>query len=233
MLSRERLEKSGRPVCIDTQSPAIPAAKFMAERSGLTMTVTVPSLTLSRLRAETREQHDKIEQTLLLMDDDLTPEKYRRRLEQFYGFYRPVEEQILNDHGPISQWLSVEQRRKLPLLETDLKALGQPADTSLPRCVKLPPLISAAECFGCLYVLEGATLGGVIISRHIESRLGLSPKSGGAFFCGYGEQTGAMWQQFRAAITAFSADAGEQDVIVASARATFEALQDWCEEVAR
>ena len=190
--------------------------------------VTLQLPLLSRLRTETRDRHDAIEQTLLLMDDDLTPEAYRRRLEQFFGFYKPVEERLLDGCGPLAPWLNVQARRKTPLLEADLTALGQAA-ARLPVCTTLPPLVSAAACFGCLYVLEGATLGGVIISRHVGQKLGVSPAAGGAFFYGYGEQTGAMWQQFRAAITDFSRQSDAQDAVVASARATFEALQHWCE----
>ena len=184
---------------------------------------------LSRLRTETRDQHDAIEQTLLLMDDDLTLEAYRRRLGQFLGFYKPVEERLLDGRSPLAPWLDVQARRKTPLLEADLTALGQDA-ARLPICTTLPPLVSAAACFGCLYVLEGATLGGVIISRHVGQKLGVSPAAGSAFFGGYGEQTGAMWQQFRTAITAFSRQSEAQDAVVASARATFEALQRWCEK---
>jgi heme oxygenase len=193
------------------------------------MSVTLQLPLLYRLRTETRHQHDAIEQTLLLMEDDLTLEGYRRRLEQFYGFYQPVEQRLLDGGGPIAPWLPVPQRRKAHLLKADLKALGQHAALP-PVCTNLPPLDSAAECFGCMYVLEGASLGGVIISRHAGQRLGITPESGGSFFFGYGEQTGVMWQQFRAAITAFSVESDDQDVVIASARATFEALQHWCEK---
>jgi heme oxygenase len=194
------------------------------------MTVALHAPTLSRLRSETREQHDAIEKTLLLMDDDLTLETYRRRLEQFYGFYAPVEERLFNHSSPLAAWLSLEPRRKTPLLQADLSALGYPAAARLPLCTNLPRLVSSAECFGCLYVLEGATLGGVIISRHVQQKLGVLPSAGGAFFGGYGDRTGAMWQACRSAMTAFSSDADDQDVVVASARATFLALQQWCEK---
>ena len=193
------------------------------------MSTVLHPLLLSRLRTETRAQHDAIEQTLLLMDDDLTVEGYGRRLQQFYGFYKPVEARILDRSGPVAPWLAVRERRKTPALEADLKALGLAA-AQLPLCASLPPLASAAECFGCLYVLEGASLGGLIISRHVEQKLGMSAACGGSFFGGYGEHTGAMWQQFRAAITAFSSGTDEQDAVVDSARATFEALRHWCEE---
>ena len=47
---------------------------------------------LARLKDETRPEHDAIEQVLDLMDGTLTLAAYRRRLEQFHGFYRPVED---------------------------------------------------------------------------------------------------------------------------------------------
>ena len=185
---------------------------------------------LSRLRIETRDHHDAIERTLLLMDDNLTLASYRQRVEQFYGFYKPVEERLLDSCGSIAPWIAVKQRHKTPHLEADLTALGQQAIDRLPLCTNLPSLISAAECFGCLYVLEGATLGGVVINRHVEQKLGVTPATGGRFFNGYGEQTGSMWHQFRDAITAFSLQSDQQEMVVASALATFATLHHWCEK---
>jgi heme oxygenase len=70
----------------------------------------------------------------------------------------------------------------------------------------------------------------VIINGYVKQKLGILPGSGADFFYGYGEQTGLMWQQFRAAITAFGVNSDQHDVVVASARATFETLQQWCEK---
>ena len=49
---------------------------------------------LSRLRAETRAEHDAIEAVLDLTGDGLTRDGYRRILERFYGFYAPLEPAI-------------------------------------------------------------------------------------------------------------------------------------------
>lgn len=189
-----------------------------------------PAALLIRLRTETREQHDAIEHTLMLMDDELGCELYRRRLEQFYGFYKPVEQRMLSNDSALRHWLSLPERRKTALLEADLSTLGGNAPAQLPLCVDLPPLNSVADFFGCMYVLEGASLGGTVISRHVQKKLGVSPLSGGQFFYGYGNHTGAMWQQFRSAITAFSSEQVDHDAIVSSARATFETLRHWCNE---
>jgi heme oxygenase len=193
------------------------------------MAATLDPAVLSRLRMETRVQHEAIEQTLMLMDDTLSLDAYRHRLEQLYGFYKPLEDQILKAGGPLDEWLAPQPRRKVPLLEADLEALGQQAEAQLALGSQLPALSGVPDFFGCLYVLEGATLGGVLITRHVRKKLGVTPLTGGRFFNGYGEQTGAMWQEFRRAITAFSATTDQQDAIVAAARATFETLQHWCE----
>lgn len=194
------------------------------------MNLALQATVLHRLRHETRDQHDAIERTLMLMDEGLSGDQYRQRLEQFHGFYQPVEARMFGHASPLAGALQLAPRRKTPLLVADLATLGGCAATHLPVCADLPPLGSAAEHFGCMYVLEGASLGGVLISRHIHKALRVTPASGGSFFYGYGERTGAMWQEFRSAITAFSLESDDHDAIVASARATFETLQRWCEE---
>ncbi len=76
-----------------------------------------------------------------------------------------------------------------------------------------------------MYVLEGSTLGGTMISRRLRQSLGLHPGSGGGaqFFFSYGPQVGRMWRDFTAALEAYSEGNahGKDEEIVASAQATF------------
>ena len=55
-----------------------------------------PSAILARLRLETRGEHDAVELELDLIGVSLTREGYRQRLEQFYGFYAPLEAALHN-----------------------------------------------------------------------------------------------------------------------------------------
>ena len=113
---------------------------------------------------------------------------YIRLLERFYGFYEPWEESMRS-----SDWL--DGRRKTPLLAADLAFFGRhPA--ALPRCSELPRAANAAETVGVMYVLEGSTLGGQLLSRHFERLLSVRPGAGGTFFAGYGAGTGSMWRAF-------------------------------------
>ncbi|MCX4247079.1 biliverdin-producing heme oxygenase [Paraliomyxa miuraensis] len=178
----------------------------------------------ARLERETRVEHDAIERTLAeLTGDTLTLARYCHRLVQLHGFHRAVEERLVSVPG-----LDLRERRKTPLLESDLVALG--IDERYWRtCTEIPRLDTTEERFGCLYVLEGSTLGGRIISRHLHRSLGVTPRTGGRFFHGYGARTGAMWREFRAALAAHAEVSESPDEIVAAAIATFRALRSWCE----
>lgn len=183
---------------------------------------------LERLKAETRPEHDAIEAALGLLDPSLTQAAYCGTLSRFYGFYRPLEAGVWSlcdwrEHG-----LEPAERRKTPLLEADLRALGVDPP-QLSTCADLPPHRTIAFAFGCLYVMEGATLGGQVISRHIRQTLGLMPAAGGRFFDGYGARTGAMWRAYRTALAAFTTTHDRQDHVVDAAVQTFRKLRTWHE----
>lgn len=199
-----------------------------------------PSLILSRLRLETRGEHDAVEQVLDLMGSSLSHQSYRQRLEQFYGFYAPLEK-ALQSHGksladrackaPLSDAISsalAARLNKTAHLQQDLHHLGVPAHV-LPLCRDLPPLRTQAEVLGCLYVMEGATLGGRLITQHVRAALGITPATGGSFFQGYGDDTGRMWQGMRQLLVSGSPDTETENNIVTNAIATFACLRSWCE----
>ena len=187
---------------------------------------------LARLRSDTHAEHEAVERQLGLAEETLTLTRYRRRLEQFWGFYAPLEARLEAGAPSRPAEPSFAGRRKTGWLETDLRALGVPRPEKLARCACLPDLSNRAARLGCSYVLEGATLGGQIISRHVAACLGISAESGGRFFHGYGGRTGEMWTTFTAGIRSFVESAGEEDAIVASALGTFRSLRTWCDESA-
>jgi len=88
---------------------------------------------------------------------------------------------------------------------------------------------------GYLYVMEGSTLGGQLISRHFRQTLGIELATGGAYFHGYGEQTGARWKEtvqfLDAAPVVASNDPQVQaafvDAAVGGANDTFIHLREW------
>ena len=189
---------------------------------------------LKRLRTETSERHAGLEQSMPVMNPNLSRSDYRALLEVFFGYYAPLEARL--GASPVWAELAFDfaARRKVPRLEQDLVALGLTAEelTRLPRCAELPELdtvlgCSGARVLGFLYVIEGATLGGQVITRHLLATHGITPETGGAFFAGYGAETGPQWQAFGAMITAAAERLGGENELIASANRTFQTLDLW------
>jgi heme oxygenase len=187
---------------------------------------------LKRLKQATSASHTALENQLPLMNTDLTRDEYGQFVSRFFGFYAPLESQLLA--SPLWQTLAFDYhaRQKTPRLKQDLSSLGNSADVLAvtPHCTDLPALTTPEQLLGCLYVIEGATLGGRVISRHLQNQLGLTSESGGAFFDGYGTETGLRWKAFCTMLSRnadSSGDEGRHEAIVAGANRTFEALTRW------
>ncbi len=183
---------------------------------------------LQRLRAETSRNHAAIESLMPVLDPNMSLVIYCRLLTRFWGYYAPLEELLraeIEIYWPDQEYICSE-RAKVPRLEKDLRALGNDS-TLLERCTRLPELKTPAQVLGCLYVVEGATLGGQIISKHLQANLGMGPETGAAFFHGYGTNTGQQWKSFREFITSNAEPMSQNDEIVLSANDTFQTLSEW------
>lgn len=180
---------------------------------------------LDRLRAETRAAHDALERSLDPERRMRTPAAYRSLLALFHGFHASWEPAVAAALGHAA---FLGPRRRLHLLAADLRHLGldEAAIAALPRPL-LPPFPSRAAAIGSLYVLEGSTLGGQVIARHLRAALGLGPGAACAYYLAHGPATGAMWRETRAVIAAAIRSPGEADEAVGGALMTFGALQGW------
>ncbi|WP_185961438.1 biliverdin-producing heme oxygenase [Telmatospirillum sp. J64-1] len=180
----------------------------------------------ARLRRETWPIHQRLEDDLGLMAPDLSRERYLWLLTRFWGFHSPWEAALTAIFGEGDAIFA--PRRRLHLLEQDLTFLGLTAEeiAALPLCPHLPVFRSREEALGSLYVLEGSTLGGRFITRHVRARFGWSEEQGMAYFHSHGAQVGAMWQDFRRILSAHSSPAAD-DAITGMAVATFIALHRW------
>jgi len=184
---------------------------------------------LSRLKQATQTRHAALESRSILLDPLLSRTAYRNCLRRFFGYYAPLELSLLGASIWSDAGIAHPEWQKAPLLAQDLLNLGDTPDqlSHAPQCQSLPDLSTAARIFGCLYVIEGATLGGQIVTKHLNASLAITPHSGGAFFRGYGEHTGSRWKSFGKQLTAFALKSGYDDEILASANKTFETLDRW------
>jgi len=185
---------------------------------------------LAKLKEATRDQHNALESVVDVMNQTFSRLDYEALIIKFYRFYEAIEGSLPFDELR-ANGLDFELRRKLPLLEADLKSLGifdKVKGTA--KFTGIPRLDTLARAFGSVYVMEGATLGGQLIVRQIKESLGLQPESGGSFFYSYGPNVGPMWKQFGAAITEFAEKADRDDEIIEGARDTFDSFRSCLSE---
>jgi heme oxygenase (biliverdin-IX-beta and delta-forming) len=187
---------------------------------------TLDGSLLAALRAATRAAHERLEAGLPLTHPGLTLEAYRGIVEAFYGFYAPLEARLARLAEGSASGLPIHGREKLGRLRADLTALGatEARIDVLPLCAAIPDVSTPGAAFGCLYVVEGATLGGRVIVRSLRDRLRLGPTTGAAFFDGYGVDTGPMWASF---CVQLAASPWERAETLAAAVATFVELERW------
>ena len=181
-----------------------------------------------RLKRETTAVHQHLEAQLGLLDPGLDVAQYLRVLGTFYGFYVPVETEVTR-FAAAGLPLGFPVRARAGLIEGDLLALGRsPADVSaLPLCNDRPPLSCIEDLAGCLYVLEGACLGGQVVSALLQRRLGLGKESGAAFFAGDGEATLPRWTVVVAWLDGLPHAGASPAKIIRAATATFDAFARW------
>ena len=187
---------------------------------------------LRLLRTGTAAEHRAVEDSLDLLDPDLDRARLAHVLGLMHGFWVAAEDGLdewagrLPDDAAALHW---SRRRRAGLFAADLAALGAPVPVGAPG---LPDVRGTDEALGRMYVLEGSTLGGTFIDRHLAalpSFAGVQLRA----FSPYGAATGSMWAAFRRATRAHVRDGGDPGRILASARGTFSALAEWCGPAAR
>ena len=91
----------------------------------------------------------------------------------------------------------------------------------------LPALGSAAQALGCLYVIEGSTLGGRELARRLDHLLPRDSDAGRRFLFGHGARHGAMWREFCAALERCGDTPDRRAEMIATALVAFAVFGDW------
>jgi heme oxygenase len=181
---------------------------------------------LDALRRHTRQQHEALHQHPLLLGlsaDRITLAEFHRILLAFEAYYTHAEaacatpwpEQAPN--APVLAWLASDlAQHKLDSLADRLAFAHPPIDTP-------------SRMAGYLYTKQGSTLGGHVISRHLERKLALIPHLDQWFFAGY-HDNGVQWKQFIAALETI--EGLDEAEVCAAACAAFDHISQVCSAVA-
>lgn len=183
-----------------------------------------PPGALAALRGATRTRHDRIDRQMDLRRL-VEPGRYARVLQVFDAFHASWEAAVADAlPAQLAPWLQQRSRRRF--LQQDLRSLRlPPLDIDAPRL----PLGGPAEAWGSLYVLEGSTLGGQVITRSLATAA-ITPQHGGAYFHGWGSRTGALWHEFRERLDAALATPEAVAGACAGACLTFDTLSAFLEQ---
>jgi heme oxygenase (biliverdin-IX-beta and delta-forming) len=178
-----------------------------------------------RLKDETAAAHDRLDARLDLLAGR---DRYAAALTRFWGFYAGAEPMLDAWHADAAL-LDWPERRKLGALHSDLLALGlTPAEIDALPVRRFAGAPGVGTGLGWLYVLEGATLGGAVIARHLRRRQ-VVPPSALTFHTLYGAELGSRWRAFHTALARWVGNDGARgDVVVAGALTTFAAFEEWC-----
>jgi heme oxygenase len=207
-----------------TTPEMFPAESVSNARSGLG-SISGPGDIAARLRRETAPEHAAIEAASGILHQGLTCDEYRNYLERWFGFVAPLEAELQRLNVWDALGLDAAERSKRESLESDLAELGATV-CALPLA-ELPELRGLPEAVGSAYVIEGSTLGGRVLSRHVQACLGARvPRR---FLEVYGPHTGERWQAFRAALPTYAVGHDTRDRMIAGAKSTFRAFTHWLE----
>ena len=173
------------------------------------------------LKEQTLGPHQELEKVLITHLKGIENiEDYLKILRWFYYFYAPLERQILH-YLPSALLDDYRLRRKSDLLIHDIQSLKGEIDAQADSITPGVSVGNLAEAFGAMYVLEGSTLGGSVISALIMKKLSVCSEVNLTFFLGYGNETMAMWEKFKFMLNHYPLDDLQKESVVNTANQTF------------
>lgn len=184
---------------------------------------------LQNLKQQTAASHKALEHNSLsvsLMKETVSICDYTAYLKKLYGFVYVFEKNIFPLLQPMLP--DLDQRKKTHLLEADLTFQRQDFKTvPLPDTRVIRSSYSnPAAALGGMYVLEGSTLGGQMIQRHVQKYLGESVGLS-LYFGAYEKHTGSYWKSFLQHICAAAENLRKEEEIIAAAVQTFSLINLW------
>lgn len=183
---------------------------------------------LSNLRAATAESHKGLEdneRSKGILSPAISIKIYQDYLAKMYGVVAGCERDVY----PVLSGLypDLEERKKAHLILRDLQITGMDQVAIDQLSIRSFSPDNVAEALGIMYVMEGSTLGGKVLFKHVQKVLGLDENSGAAFFWGYGTETGPKWKGFVSAFADYAITNEVQQDVIRSATETFNAVDNW------
>lgn len=193
-----------------------------------TINPTKEELFLGRLKNDTALLHRKLEQSPLsavLMSPAITANDYALYLGAMRNVNAWWEETIYPMVGAVI--VDLDTRKKLTTLDDDLKNLKSftTKPSHAPAFSPAPPS-KLSTAIGFMYVLEGSSLGGMVIVKQLQQQSFLNQDTS-HFLTVYGKNTGTYWKKFLREMCSFAIDNSAEDEIIDGAKDAFRAIDNY------
>lgn len=153
------------------------------------------------LKENTADYHNAAEKLFnseKIFNRTFTLEDYKKIIHTNYLMLLHSEDKIFSSlSDKYTEKLQLDARKKLPLIEKDLKSLSLENQ----KASHFLEFNNEHEALGAMYVIEGSTLGGNVIAKQLAKTEGFDEVTFNFFGC-YQENTGAMWKNFKEVLDA-------------------------------
>ncbi|MCF4102737.1 biliverdin-producing heme oxygenase [Gillisia sp. M10.2A] len=170
---------------------------------------------LSKLREATHQLHKEIEKDNLadlIISHEITLDQYKKLLLQNHTAYRIVEAEITKYIPEYTSEKTVHLQKDLDLLELENPYLEE--YTLKFKCT------SVAQAIGARYVIEGSSLGGIMIATHLKDCANLQDLTKHNFF--NGDRDGVMsWNKYCKDLKKIDFTAAQEKEAIQKAMDTF------------
>ncbi len=191
---------------------------------------------MARLRAETRPQHEATEAipfSAAIVAGSLPLASYAAQLAAYVPVHEALERALARGGHPAVPRVWDPSMRRVDLLHADLLALGF-SEASMPESTRAASHAFATwiervartapvALLGVLYVLEGSTLGGALLRKHLAATFSLTD-AGLRYYSPYGNHPKPHWVAFSTRVNELDLTESEADAIVEAARETFDRI---------
>ncbi|MBT2479846.1 biliverdin-producing heme oxygenase [Streptomyces sp. ISL-94] len=183
---------------------------------------------VERLRSGTRAWHDGLESTRFataMTAGTLPLDRYVGQLTAYGVVLEALEDELSRATSPSVGSVWSADLGKLPLVERDLAYFAGAGGAPVPwaaaeagafaREIRRAAASDPRALLGFLYVMEGSTLGGLVLRPYVAAAYGLHTGDGVAY---YGSGDRARWARFTARMNGALTEPGAQDRVIAAAR---------------
>ncbi|NEW85974.1 biliverdin-producing heme oxygenase [Rhodopseudomonas sp. WA056] len=182
-----------------------------------------------RLKSATQATHERLDTGIMARRPFANRERYALFLRVQHRFHQDVD--AFYRSAALSALLpALAERRRLELIELDLRDLGVAPESSRATPAAIDEPIDIPTALGWLYVAEGSNLGAAFLLKQAAS-LGLSETFGARHLAAAPEGRGLHWRTFTAALDAAPLSAAEEDRAIAGARAAYLRVQELVSEL--